>query len=316
MIAFILRRFAAMIPIFFGVSVISFLLMKLLPGDPTFFLLGPWATPDQRVLFLQTMGWDQPYHVQYWTWLSRTLSGDLGRSVMYSTPVFDVLVQRVANSAILAGIGFAIALLLGFSGGVLAAVRQYSFLDRALTTLAIVLASAPVYWLGLLMVYFFSLRLGLFPASGINSAGKEGDLGDLLWHAVLPGFTAALIPAAVIFRLTRSAMSDALAQPYIQAAVARGLSRRSVIFRHAARNVLAPLVNITALQFGVIFAGAMFTEVVFNWPGIGQLIFTAVGARDVPVIQMVVLFTGALFVAINLITDIVQGALDPRTRER
>ncbi|MDE0202023.1 MAG: ABC transporter permease [Rhodospirillaceae bacterium] len=311
---FILWRLWSVIPIFFGVSVVGFLLMKMVPGDPTFYLLGPWAGPEAREALLKKLGWDQPLPVQYYKWLINFVQGDFGTSTTYDAPVSTILLERVVNSGILTGISFAIASVLGFGGGIIAAIKQYSVIDRAITATAIALASAPVYWLGLLLVFFFGLLLGVLPVSSMYSLDREGEILDLLRHAILPAFTTALIPMAVIIRLTRSAMADALGQAYVQAARARGLSERSVILRHATKNILAPIVNITGLQLGFIFGAALFSEVVFNWPGIGLLIFDAIGTRDVPVIQTVVIFNGALFVTINLITDITQALIDPRTK--
>lgn len=311
---FILWRLWSVIPIFFGVSVVGFLLMKMVPGDPTFYLLGPWAGQEAREALLTKLGWDRPLPVQYYKWLINFVQGDFGTSTTYDAPVSTILLERVVNSGILTGISFAIASVLGFGGGIIAAIKQYSVIDRAITATAIALASAPVYWLGLLLVFFFGLLLGVLPVSGMYSLDREGEILDLLRHAILPAFTTALIPMAVIIRLTRSAMADALGQAYVQAARARGLSERSVILRHATKNILAPIVNITGLQLGFIFGAALFSEVVFNWPGIGLLIFDAIGTRDVPVIQTVVIFNGALFVTINLITDITQALIDPRTK--
>ena len=311
---FILWRLWSVIPIFFGVSVVGFLLMKMVPGDPTFYLLGPWAGQEAREALLTKLGWDQPLPVQYYKWLINFVQGDFGKSITYDAPVSTILLERVVNSGILTGISFAIASVLGFGGGIIAAIKQYSVIDRAITATAIALASAPVYWLGLLLVFFFGLLLGVLPVSGMYSLDHEGEILDLLRHAILPAFTTALIPMAVIIRLTRSAMADALGQAYVQAARARGLSERSVILRHATKNILAPIVNITGLQLGFIFGAALFSEVVFAWPGIGLLIFDAIGTRDVPVIQTVVIFNGALFVTINLITDITQALIDPRTK--
>ena len=313
---FIVRRLLSMIPIFFGISVVGFLLMKMVPGDPTFYLLGPWAPPSAREALLEKLGWNEPLPVQYYLWLSHYLRGDFGTSITYDAPVSTVLAERIVNSGILTGIAFAIASVLGFGGGIVAAIKQYSLLDRAITVTAITLASAPVYWLGLLLVFFFGLQLGVLPVSGMYSLDREGQVLDLLRHAVLPASTTALIPMAVIIRLTRSAMADALGQAYIQAARARGLTERAVVLRHATKNVLAPIINITGLQFGFIFGAALFSEVVFAWPGIGLLMFDAIGTRDVPVIQTIVVFTGGLFVVINLVTDITQALIDPRTRRR
>ncbi len=313
MFRFVLHRIVVAVPILFGVAVVGFLLLKMLPGDPTFYLLGPWAGPGAREALLTRLGWDQPVPIQFIKWLTNVLSGDFGTSTTYSVPVAEILGDRIANSAILASVSFVIATVFGFAGGVFAATRQFSLLDRFTTAGAIILASAPVYWLGLLLVYLFSHKLGILPASGMHSTDHEGELLDLLRHALLPAFTTALVPMAVIYRLTRAAMGDVLAQPYIQAARARGIAEREIVLKHAIPNILAPTVNITGLQLGFIFTGALFSEVVFNWPGIGYLLFEALGARDVPVMQTVILFTGALFVAINLLTDIAQAVIDPRT---
>jgi peptide/nickel transport system permease protein len=314
LIGFLTHRLLSAIPILFGVSVVGFLLMKVLPGDPTFYLLGPWASEGAREALLTRLGWDLPVPVQYYRWLVGFLQGDFGMSTTYGVPVAQIFGQRVANSTALVAFAFIIAASFGFGGGILAALRQFSLFDRLITGTTIVLASAPVFWLGLLLVYLFSIRLTILPATGMYATGREGEFLDLLSHVLLPAITAALIPMAVIFRLTRSAMADVLAQPYIQAARARGIPERTIILRHAVRNILAPIVNITGLQLGFIFGGALFSEVIFNWPGIGFLVFESLGARDVPVIQTVVLFTGALFVGINLLTDIAQAVIDPRTR--
>ena len=316
MTRFIVRRMWSVIPIFFGISVVGFLLMKMIPGDPTFYLLGPWAGQEARDALLVKLGWDQPLPVQYYKWLINFVQGDFGKSVTYDAPVSIILAERIVNSGILAGISFALASILGFGGGIIAAIKQYSLIDRVITGVAIALASAPVYWLGLLLVFFFGLLLGVLPISGMHSLDQDGQVLDLLRHAVLPAFTTALIPMAVILRFTRSTMSDALSQPYVQAARARGLTERSVVLRHATRNILAPIVNITGLQLGFIFGAALFSEVIFAWPGIGLLMFDAIGTRDVSVIQAVVIFTGTLFVTVNLLADITQALIDPRTADR
>ena len=314
MIRMIGRRALAILPMLVGISVVGFLLMKLVPGDPSSFLLGPFAGPEAREALLRSLGWDQPWPVQYVKWLGLFVQGDFGTSVRYQTPVSEIFGQAVVNSAILVALSFAMALVLGFFGGILAAVKRFSPVDRITTTFAVVLASAPVYWLGLVLVWIFSVRMGIFPVSGIGTVGAESDVVDLLHHAALPSVTAALIPMAVIFRLTRSELAHALDQPYIQAARARGLTEASIVFRHGVRNIVAPISNVSGLQLGFIFTATLFVEVVFAWPGVGFLVFQAIAARDIPVIQTVILFTGLLFVAISLISDVIQGLVDPRTR--
>ena len=314
MLIFVARRLAAAIPILFGVSLVGFLLMKLLPGDPTFFLLGPWATAEVRADLLTRLGWDRPVPVQYWLWLSSVMQGDFGQSTTYGVPVARILSERVANSAILTGFSFAIATFFGFGGGILTAVRSYSAIDRIVTSGIILLASVPTYLIGLLAVYLISIRMDLLPATGMYGIDSRGDIVDLVRHAILPALTAALVPMSFIFRLTRSTMMEVLTQPYIQAARARGISENRIILKHAIRNILAPMINVTGLQLGFLFGGSLFSEVIFAWPGIGSLVYESLGARDIPVIQTVVLFTGLLFVLINLVTDISQALIDPRTR--
>ena len=314
MIPFILRRLLSVIPILFGVSIVGFVLMKLVPGDPTLYLLGPYATESSREILRENLGLNEPLPVQYVKWLGGYLQGDFGRSVTFNIPVKTILGERVYNSLILTAVAFAMAVVFGFVGGALAAVRPFSLFDRVSTMVTLILASSPPYWLGLVLVLLFAIKSDILPVSGMYTAGSPGGLVDLARHVVLPAFTAALVPMAVIFRLTRSGMMDELAQQYVQAARARGLNERSVVLRHAVRNILAPIVNISGLQIGVIFGTALFSEVVFNWPGVGLLVFSAIGARDVPVIQAVVLFTGLLFVIINLVADITQALLDPRAR--
>lgn len=314
MIPFILRRVMSVVPILFGVSIVGFGLMKLVPGDPTLYLLGPYATEASREVLRENLGLNSPLPVQYVKWLGGYLQGDFGKSVTFNIPVKTILGERVANSLILTAVAFAMAMILGFVGGALAAIKQFSLFDRAATILTLVLASSPPYWLGLVLVLLLALKTDLLPVSGMYTAGSPGGVLDLARHVVLPAFTAALVPMAVIFRLTRSGMMDQLGQQYVQAARARGLGEGSVVLRHAVRNIMAPIVNISGLQIGVIFGTALFSEVVFNWPGVGLLVFSAIGARDVPVIQAVVLFTGLLFVTINLLADITQALLDPRAR--
>lgn len=278
------------------------------------YLLGPYASDADRAVLRESLGLNSSLPVQYVSWLAGYARGDFGQSVTYNIPVKDILGERIINSLILTAVAFAIALIIGFGGGILAAMRPLSIGDRIGTIVTLVLASSPSYWLGLILVYVFALRMHLFPVSGMYSVGAPGGILDLARHVVLPALTASLIPLVVIFRLARSGMMDQLAQQYIRAARARGLSERAVVLRHAMRHLIAPMVNISGLQIGVIFGTALFSEVVFNWPGVGLLVFSAIGARDVAVIQAVVLFTGLLFVTINLVADITQAILDPRIR--
>ncbi len=310
----ILSRILMTIPILFGVSLVTFLLMRLVPGDFTLTLLGPFAT-EKRILELREFyGLDLPIYVQYWKWLTNVLSGDFGKSIAYRVPVDGLLVDRTINTLILTFAASLFAVAFGFLGGVSAAVRRFSLVDRATTLGAVIAASAPTFWFGILVLYIFALELRWFPAIGMYSLGKEGDLLNLLWHVPLPAISACLISLAVILRLTRSGLLDILGQDYIRAARARGLPERRVVYRHAVRSVIPSVVNISGLQVGFLFGSALFAEVIFQWPGIGLLMYNSILARDVPVIQAVLLVIAIVFVLVNLLSDITTAALTPGAR--
>jgi peptide/nickel transport system permease protein len=314
MLALIARRLIAIVPILFGVSVVTFLLMRLVPGDITLTLLGPFATETSRAALREYYGLDLPLHVQFLKWLWSVLQGNFGRSIAYQIPVADILAQRIGNTLILtvAAAGFAITI--GFVGGTLAGIRRFSLFDRASTLVTLIAASAPTFWIGLLLLYVFALELRWLPATGMYSIGHEGELRNLLWHLPLPAFSASLVSMAVIFRLTRSGLLEVMSQDYIRAARARGLSEVRVVRAYALRTLIPPVVNIAGLQVGFIFGASLFAEVIFQWPGVGLLMYNAVLARDVPVIQAVLLVFAGVFVLANLVTDLVTAALNPRAR--
>ena len=314
MLALIARRLLAVVPILFGVSLVTFLLMRLVPGDITLTLLGPFATETSRAALREYYGLDLPLHVQFLKWLWSVLQGDFGRSIAYQIPVADILAQRIGNTLILTVAAAVIAIVVGFVGGTLAGIRRFSLFDRVSTTLTLVAASAPTFWIGLLLLYVFALELRWFPATGMYSIGHEGELLNLLWHLPLPAFSASLVSLAVIFRLTRSGLLDVMGQDYIRAARARGLSEVRVVRVYALRTLIPPVVNISGLQVGFIFGASLFAEVIFQWPGVGLLMYNAVLARDVPVIQAVLLVFAVVFVLANLVTDLVTAALNPQAR--
>jgi peptide/nickel transport system permease protein len=288
--------------------------MRLIPGDAAMVLLGSYATPEALKQLRSELGLDLPAYQQFLIWLQHVLLGDFGKSVSFNMPVMTVLLPRALNSAILTLAAFAIATVFVVGLGVLSAVKQNSLLDRISVVGSLLLANAPPFWLGFLLVLYFSLTLHWLPASGMLVVGRPGGGLVLLSHLILPALTAALIPLAVILRLTRSAMLDALRQQYITAARARGLPEWKVVARHGLRSIMPGVVNICGLQLGYLFGTALFSEVVFNWPGIGQLMYNSVVSRDVPAIQAVVLVVGAVFVLVNFVSDLTQAALDPRVR--
>jgi peptide/nickel transport system permease protein len=314
MLRFAARRVVAIPFILFGMALVVFLLMRLIPGDAAMVLLGPYASPEALKQLRSDLGLDLPAYDQFLIWLKHVLTGDFGKSVSFNMPVMTVLAPRALNSAILTLAAFVIATVFGVGFGVLSAVKPNSLLDRVSVVGSLLLANAPPFWLGFILVLYFALTLHVLPASGMSVVGRPGGGLVLLSHLVLPALTAALIPLAVILRLTRSAMQETLRQQYITAARARGVPEWKVVVRHGLRSVMPGVVNICGLQLGYLFGTALFSEVVFNWPGIGQLMYNSVISRDVPAIQAVVLVVGAVFVLVNFVSDLTQAALDPRVR--
>lgn len=314
MLRFLGYRLLALVPVLFGVSLCSFLLMRLVPGDITLTLLGPFATEESQKAMRAYYGLDQPLWIQYLRWLGNALTGDFGRSVGMQMAVSEVLGVRVFNTVVLTFFAALFAIGLGAIGGALAGIRQFSLYDRASTVSALVISSSPTFWFALLLLWVFALELRWFPTTGMYSLGKEGDWLNLLWHVPLPAFSASLVSLAVIFRLTRSGLIEVMSTDYVRAARARGIPERRLLFRHAMRSVLPTLVNISGLQVGFIFGSALFAEVIFQWPGIGLLMYSAILARDVPVLQAVLLVISVVFVLANLISDLVMAALNPRAR--
>ena len=314
MLKLIFRRVLATAPILLGVSIVAFLLMRLVPGDIIVTLLGPYATEETAAQLRAHYGLDLPIWEQYWNWLVNVVTGDFGRSIASQVPVADLLGTRVVNTMILTLASALLAIVFGFLGGTLAAARRFSVFDRAITLFALIAASAPTFWFGILLLHLFVLRLHWFPAIGMYSIGKEGDFWNLMWHVPLPATSAALISMAVILRLARSGLLDILGQDYIRAARARGLSQSRVIYRHAVRSIIPSMVNISGLQVGFIFGSALFAEVIFQWPGVGLLMYNSILGRDVPVIQAVLLVIALVFIIVNLISDITIAALNPQVR--
>lgn len=315
MASFLLRRAASMVLVLFGVSILVFLIMQMVPGDPARAVLGLSATAERVAAVRAQLGLDRPLPIQYFSYVDGLLHGNLGSSLSLSQPVSSIVFPKLGNTIILALGALFICLVVGVPLGILAATKQYSALDRGAMVLSLAGASVPVYWAALVVVSIFSLKLGWFPTSGMYDARNPGGLADLLHHLVLPAATTALVPTAVIARLTRSAMVEALQQDYMRMLRASGVPERRIVWRHALRNIAPPVVNIVGLQVGYLLGGVIFAEVVFGWPGLGGQLYTSITANDMPVIQAGVLFIAVVFVLVNLFTDVVVAVLDPRTRE-
>lgn len=310
--AYVLRRIAALIPVLLGISLVAFLLLQLVPGDPALALLGPMARPENLAELRNALGLNEPIVVQYLRWLGRVLQGDLGTSIQLRTPVLPLLLERFANTLILTVAATIIATLIGVAAGVLSATRQFSLFDRVSMILALFGNSMPAFWLGLMAILIFSLHLGWFPASGMWPITGERNLLTLLHHLTLPAFTLGIAAAAVTARITRSSMLDVIRQDYVRTARARGLRERTVVLGHALQNALLPVLTVVGVQFGFLLGGTVLTETVFSWPGIGLALYNAISMRDFPVVQGGVLLVATAFVLVNLTVDLLYAVIDPR----
>ncbi|MBB3267272.1 peptide/nickel transport system permease protein [Azospirillum sp. OGB3] len=310
--SYILGRVAALVPVLFGLSVIVFLIMALIPGDPATAILGPYATPENVARLRQDLGLDHSLPVRYATWLCNVVTGDLGRSSSLNRPVLDEVTERFAATLVLAGAALVLASVLGLLAGILSAVRQFGLADKLVTLAVLVGISMPTFWLGLLLILVFAVRWRLLPVSGMVSIYGGGDLPDLLWHLALPAATLAIVAAGVIARLTRSAMLEVLRQDFVRTARAKGLTERRVVFGHALRAAMVTVIPVIGIQAGFVLGGAVYIETVFQWPGIGRMLVNAIATRDVLLVQGGVLVVTASYVLFNLLADILQRLLDPR----
>jgi peptide/nickel transport system permease protein len=310
--SFILRRLGAIVPTLFFVSVMIFGLQQLLPGDPAIAMAGEERDPNVVAYLRGKFHLDEPLPVRYGYWLKGVVQGDLGESVRIQRPVTELIVEKLPVTLELAGIAMAIALVIGISAGIVSAVYKDTWIDYVANVFALWGLSTPNFWLGILLILFFAVRLGWFPASGYVS--PFDDLGENLRSMILPAFVLGNALAAVLMRHTRSAMLQVLSSDYVRTARAKGLDERVVILRHALRNALIPVVTLTALQLGELLSGAVLTEQVFSIPGFGKLIVDAVFNRDYSVVQGVVLFTASAYIVLNLLADVAYVLINPRMR--
>ena len=305
MISYIRGRLLTSIPVILGVSVLVFSMLHLLPGDPVMIMLGEAAGSPERIAELRAqLGLNDPLPVQYARFLGNALRGDFGRSIRTNRPVFDEIREQAPNTIQLTVAGLGLAIVLGVTLGVLAGRFQNSWIDNFSMLLALIGVSMPSFWMGLLLIFFFALRLGWLPATG------QGGLERL----ILPAFTLGVHAMAIIARLTRSNMIEVLNQEYVTTARAKGLSERALVVRHALRNALVPVLTVVGLQFGALLGGAVIIETVFARQGMGRLAVEAILAKDFPIVQGVVLVAAVIYVLINLLVDISYGLLDPRIR--
>lgn len=330
MVKYILRKLLLLIPVLFGVSLATFVVMHLFTTDPTEIILGQHATTQRVEALREELGLNKPMYVQFGDYLSNTVQGNLGTSVITKTSITDELLKRFPATVELALAAIMIATLLGILFGIISAVKQNSVYDYGTMVAALMGVSMPIFWLGLMMIILFSVILGWLPASGRIAIGMQpenitglylvdslltGNMSsfvDAFEHLIMPALALGSYSTAIIARMTRATMLETIRQDYIRTARAKGLTERVVIFKHALRNALIPVVTVIGLQMGSLLGGAVLTETVFSWPGIGSYLVEGIMVSDYPRVQGAVLLVGTIFVLVNLIVDVLYSYLDPR----
>jgi len=340
MTRYIIKRFLTIIPVLFGVSILVFAFIRLIPGDPAVTMLGERATPERVAAVRQQLGLDKPIYQQYLLYMGKVLRGNLGTSILRGDPVNTDILRRFPATVELATAAIFVAIAVGIPAGVVSAIRRNSMFDNVSRIVALTGVSMPIFWLGLMLSWFIGVRLHLLPTGGRLTAtlsltpvyilGREirtnsyiidsilarngTVLIDVLRHLILPAIALGTIPMAIIARMTRSSMLEVLGQDYIRTAHAKGLRERMVVTRHALKNALLPVVTVVGLQVGRLLSGAILTETIFAWPGVGSWLYEAIVARDYPIVQGMTMFIATIFVVVNLIVDILYAVLDPRIR--
>ena len=329
---YIIKRLLQLIPVIIGVTIIAFSLIHLAPGDPARTMLGQHATQQELNEIREKYGLDEPVYVQYGIWLNGVLHGDFGRSILTKELVVNEIAERFPNTIELAIASMIFAITIGGLAGIISATNQYSITDYTVMGIALFGISMPVFWLGIMLMLIFGVILGWLPIGGridllipfqrvtgfmvFDSiiTGNFNALLSVLKHLILPALALGTIPMAIIARVTRSSMLEVLRQDFIRTERAKGLSERVVIYRHAARNAMLPVVTVIGLNFGLLLSGAILTETVFSWPGLGRLVVESVYERDYPLVVGCILIFAIIFVFVNLITDILYTFIDPRIK--
>lgn len=311
---YVLRRLLQTIPIMFGVSIIIFIIVHSTPGNPYAYLFGPRTNPEMKERLMREMGFYDPLPIQYVRWAKESLSGNFGYSIRYGKPVVDMVKKAIPPTLILTGTAFLIALLLSIPIGVISATKQYSVVDYIVTAFAFIGISLPSFFAALLAIYLFAVKWQIFPMNQMRTPGAPWSLTDLLWHLTLPAVVLGIRDMAAYTRFTRSSMLEVLRQDYVRTARAKGLAERLVIYKHALRNGLIPVITLLGFSLPGLFGGAVVFEYIFTWPGMGLLSLEAVNNRDYPVLMVVNMFFAFLVIVGNLVADILYAVVDPRIR--
>lgn len=312
---YVLRRVLTSIPLLLGVTLILFCLMQLMPGGPlAAYTQNPRVRPEDLEKIKVIMGLDKPVYVQYFYWLGSLLQGNLGNSLFTGRPVAEMIGERLPNTFVLMSSALAVALTVGVALGVFSAIKQYSAFDFTVTTFAFIGYSLPVFWFGVMLLLIFSANMRVLPAGGMYDIGMDGNFLNLLKHMILPVAMLSIVNIAGWSRYMRSSMLEVIRQEYVRTARAKGLAEAIVIGKHALRNGLIPIVTIVALALPGLFGGAIMTETIFAWPGIGRLFFDSMGKADFPVLMAILTISATLVIVCNILADIAYSALDPRIR--
>lgn len=312
MLSYLVRRLLMMIPILLGISVISFAIMYVAPGQPAVMNLDPTISVEARARQIEALGLNEPPHVQYVKWLRNVVTGELGTSFTRRLPVSQMILERLPNTLLLMAASALLAILIAIPIGVLSARKPYTALDYSVTFGGFLGLATPNFWLGLMLIMVFSVQLGLTPVGGVATLGADFSLLDRLRHLILPAVVLATADMAALTRYTRSSMLEVLHQDYIRTARAKGLRERTVVYKHGLRNGLIPVVTIIGLMLPTFVGGAVIVESLFSWPGIGKLFIDAVFERDYPVIMGITMLGAVMTVAANLLADVLYAVLDPR----
>ena len=316
MATYIARRILLAVPVMIGVTLVVFLMMRLAPGDVALLMVGPRYTPEALAEARARLGLDQPLPAQYLIWLWHAVQGDLGRSIRQGEEVRTLVVDRFQNSFILGATAFVLTAIVGIGVGVLTAVKRGSLLDRVVVFLSMLGVSTPAFFLGMILIVVFADKIPILPSGGMHDIeGSKGPL-DVARHLILPAITLAAPSSTVVARVVRSSMLEVIGQDFVRTAQAKGLPSSAVIGRHVLKNALIPVINLLGLQAGFLLAGSAIVEVVFSYPGIGNLTIKSISDRDLPVTQGCVLAIALVYVLINIGADLIQGLLDPRISVR
>lgn len=315
---YVIKRLIQSIPILLGITIMTFAIMQLAPGNPMETMINPKISPAEMQEMRESMGLNDPVHVQYFNWMKEVLQGNLGYTVKTGQPVSELILERLPATLLLTGSAFVMAFVIGIPLGVYSATHRYKAGDYFLTVFSFIGISIPSFFLGLGMIFIFALKLGWLPTSGMLTMGADYTgfalAGDYFKHVIMPATVLALPTIAVVMRFTRSSMLEVLNQDYIRTADAKGLDKNKVYLKHALRNALIPVITIFGLSIPFLFGGAYITEYIFNWPGMGSLGIQSIVAREYPVIMALNLFTSVLVMSGNLIADIMYAWADPRIR--